>query len=156
MATLIEQVTEQWKAAMRSGDTVRRDTLSGLRAAIKNVEINSRTGGASTGSTQMDDATVQQVIEREAKKRREAIEEYERLGRADRAVGERAELEILQEFLPAPLTDEELEAIVRQTISEVGAEHTAAMGKAMQALMPRIAGRADGKRAGALVRKLLG
>ncbi len=125
----------------------------------KNAEINARTGGTTasgTGSTPLDDAAVQQVIEREAKKRREAIEEYERLGRPDRAVSERAELEILQEFLPPPLTDEELEALVRQTINEVGAEHTAAMGKAMQALMPRIAGRADGKRAGALVRKLLG
>ena len=153
MATLLEQVTEAWKAALRSGDATRRETLAGVRAAVKNAEINARTG---EGSTQLDDAAVQQVIEREAKKRREAIDEYERLGRADRAVSERAELEILQEFLPAPLTDEELEALVRQTINEVGAEHTAAMGKAMQVLMPRIAGRADGKRASALVRKLLG
>ncbi|HVF09515.1 MAG TPA: GatB/YqeY domain-containing protein [Abditibacteriaceae bacterium] len=154
MATLLEQVTEAWKAAMRSGDTLRRDTLAGVRAAIKNAEINARTSGA--GSAALDDAAVQQVIEREAKKRREAIEEYERVGRADRAAGERAELEILQEFLPAPLTDEELEALVREAIKEVGAEHTAAMGQVMQALMPRIAGRADGKRASALVRKSLG
>ena len=152
MATLLEQVTDAWKTALRSGDALRRETLTGVRAAVKNAEINAR----ASGGVEMDDAAVQQVIEREAKKRREAIEEYERLGRPDRAAAERAELEILQEFLPAPLTDEELEALVRQTISEVGAEHTAAMGKAMQVLMPRIAGRADGKKASALVRKLLG
>jgi uncharacterized protein YqeY len=153
MASLLEQVTEAWKSALRSGDATRRETLAGVRAAVKNAEISARTA---EGSTQLDDAAVQQVIEREAKKRREAIEEYERLDRADRAVSERAELEILQEFLPTPLTDEELEALVRQTINEVGAEHNAAMGKAMQVLMPRIAGRADGKKASALVRKLLG
>src|SRR5690349_11240377 len=103
-----EQITNAWKDAMRSGDTLRRDTLSGLRAAIKNMEIEARGSEVAT-----DDAAVQRVIEREAKKRRDAIEEYEKAGRPDRAESERAELAILAEFLPEPLTDEELEALVR-------------------------------------------
>jgi len=153
MANLQEQINEAWKAALRSGETTRKDTLSGLRAAIKNVEISARGGGAET--TALDDAAVQAVIEREAKKRRDAIEEYEKVGRADRAAGERAELAILQEFLPAPLSDEELETLVRDAIAETGANSAADMGKVMKALMPRTGGRADGKRVNTVVRRLL-
>ena len=136
---------------MRSGDTLRRDTLSGLRAAIKNVEIESR-----GSENAVDDAAVQRVIEREAKKRRDAIEEYEKAGRPDRAESERAELTILSEFLPAQLTDEELETLVAAVIQETGAEKMADMGRVMQVLVPRMEGRADGKRANAVVRRLLG
>jgi hypothetical protein len=153
MASLLEEVTEAWKAALRSGDTTRRDTLSTLRAAIKNFEINSR--GTGVEAAEMDNAAVQAVIEREAKKRREAIEEYERANRPDRAAEERVELEILQEFLPPPLTDEELEMMIRQTITEVGAQRMTDMGRVMPVLMSRLAGLADGKRASALVRQLL-
>ena len=153
MATLIEQVTEAWKAALRSGDTLRRDTLAGVRAAIKNAEINARTAGA--GSTQLDDAAVQQVIEREAKKRRDAISEYEKAGRTDRAAAEQAELQILQEYLPQQFSDEELEALVRQAVGEAGATGAAAIGAVMKILMPRIQGRADGKRVNEVVRRLL-
>ena len=137
---------------MRSGDTLRRDTLSGLRAAIKNMEIEAR-GSESEGA--IDDAAVQRVIEREAKKRRDAIEEYEKAGRSDRAEAERAELAILAEFLPEPLTDEELEALVQAVIEETGATKMADMGRVMQALVPRMEGRADGKQANGVVRRLL-
>jgi len=154
MVSLQEQINEAWKAALRSGETVRKDTLSGLRAAIKNAEINSRTGGAE--AVALDDMAVQGVIEREAKKRRDAVEEYDKVGRADRAAAERAELEILQEFLPAPLTDEELESLARQAIQEAQAQTAADMGKVMKVIMPRTAGRADGKRVNAVVRRLLG
>lgn len=153
MATLQEQINEGWKAAMRSGDTLRRDTLSGLRAAIKNWEINARTEGVTTAP--LDDAVVQQVIDREAKKRRDAIEEYNRANRPDRAAAEQAELEILQEFLPAPLDQDELEVLVREAISEAGAQRAADMGRVMQLVIPRVAGRADGKQVSALVRQLL-
>ena len=145
-----EQITNAWKDAMRSGDTLRRDTLSGLRAAIKNVEIESR-----GSENAVDDAAVQRVIEREAKKRRDAIDEYEKAGRADRAESERAELAILSEFLPAQLTDEELETLVAAVIAETGAAKMADMGRVMQVLVPRMEGRADGKRANAVVRRLL-
>ncbi len=153
MATLQERINEAWKAALRSGETVRKDTLSTLRAAIKNAEINARTGGVEVAP--LDDAAVQGVIEREAKKRRDAIDEYEKVGRSDRAAAERAELEILQEFLPAQLSDEEIEAITRATIAEVGAKSAADTGKVMKAVLPRVAGRADGKRVNMVVRRLL-
>ena len=115
MATLQEKLNDDWKAAMRSGDTLRRDTLSGLRAAIKNEEIQARTAGARAEGGQtaaLDETAVQRVVEREAKKRRDAIEEYERASRPDRADAERAELAILQEYLPE-LSDVEIKEVAR-------------------------------------------
>ena len=138
---------------MRSGDPLRRDTLSSLRAAIKNEEIQTRTAGAT--ASPLDDAAVQKVIEREAKKRRDAIEEYERANRPDRVAAEQAELKILQEYLPQQLSDEELEAIARQVIEEISAERISDLGKVMQILMPRVQGRAEGRRVNAVVRQLL-
>jgi uncharacterized protein YqeY len=152
MATLLEQINDGWKAAMKSGETLRKDTLSGLRAAVKRSEIDARTSGEWNNS----DEEVQGVIEREAKKRRDAIDEYEKAGRPDRADAERAELAILQEFLPAQLTNEELEAIVREEVEKSGASGPAAMGALMKAVMPRVQGRADGKQVNAIVRQLLG
>lgn len=141
---------------MRSGEKTRRDTLSMLRAAIKNEEINARgRDNAGEGNAPLDDATVQRVIEREAKKRRDAIDEYEKAGRADRAEAERTELQVLQEFLPEQLTEEELESLARAAIEQSGAKAMSDMGKVMPLLMPQIAGRADGKQASAIVRRLL-
>ncbi len=138
---------------MRSGDALRRDTLSGLRAAVKNAAIEGRAAG--DDSTSLDDEAAQKVIEREAKKRRDAIEEYEKAGRADRAASERAELDILQEYLPQQMTDAELEATVGEVITETGDAGPADMGRLMKALMPRVQGRADGKRVNEVVRRLL-
>lgn len=150
MSTLLEQVTSAWKDAMRSGEAVRKDTLSSLRAAIKNAEINSR----GTNAT-FDEAMAQSAIEKEAKKRREAAVEYEKVGRQDLADKEKAELAVIAEFLPQQLTSEELEALVRETIAETGAASPKDMGKVMGALVPKISGRADGKEASALVKQLL-
>ncbi len=93
---------------------------------------------------------MQGVIEREAKKRRDAIDEYVKVGREDRA-----ELAILQEFLPAQMTEAELEVIVREEVEKSGASGVAAMGALMKAVMPRVQGRADGKQVNAIVRRLL-
>lgn len=148
--SLQQQIIDGWKDAMKSGATQRRDVFSMLRAAIKNAEIEQQTGiGA------MDDEGVLRVVEREAKKRRDAIEEYSRAGRADRAEAEAAELEILQEFLPAQLSAEELEALVRQAVSEAGATSPKEMGAVMKVLAPRVQGRADGKATSNLVRQIL-
>ncbi len=135
---------------MKAGQGQRRDVLSGLRAAVKNAEID-----AKTGVGQLDDAGVQRVIEREAKKRRDAIEEYNKAGRPDRAQIEQEELVILQEFLPAQLTTEELEALVAQTVAEAGANSPKDMGAVMKLLTPKIAGRADGRAASETVKRLL-
>lgn len=139
---------------MKSGATQRRDVLSGLRAQIKNAEIEARTSGGEGVGT-MDDVGVLRVVEREAKKRRDAIEEYSKVNREDRAQLEREELEILQEFLPAQLTDDELEALVREAIGAAGASSPKDMGNVMKVLAPQIQGRADGKTASGLVRQLL-
>ena len=153
---LQEQITNGWKDAMRAGDALRKDTLSGLRAAIKNAEIESRGGENQTEIGAMDDDGVLRVIEREAKKRRDAIEEYQKVGRDELAQIEQNELAILQEFLPAQLTEEELETFAREAVAESGATSGKDMGSAMKALMPKIAGRADGKAASAAIKKLLG
>ena len=147
---LQQQIVEGWKEAMKAGQGQRRDVLSGLRAAVKNAEIE-----AKSGVGQMDDAGVLKVIEREAKKRPDAIEEYTKAGRADRAQAEQEELAILQEFLPAQFTAEELEAIVRETVAEAGASSPKDMGAVMKLLTPKIAGRADGRAASETVKRLL-
>ncbi len=152
--SLQQQINDGWKDAMKSGATQRRDVLSGLRAAIKNAEIEARTSGGEGVGTMEDDGVLR-VIEREAKKRRDAIEEYGKVNREDRAQTEREELEILQEFLPAQLSDAELEAEVKAAISESGATSAKDMGAVMKVLSPKIQGRADGKTASALVRQLL-
>jgi len=147
MSQLLDQITASWKDAMRSGDAVRKETLSLVRAAVKNVQIDAK--------TEMDDAAVQVVIEKEAKKRREAALEYEKAGYPDRAQKERDELAVLQDFLPSQLSEEELQGIVSETIAEVGASTAKDMGKVMGALRPKIAGRADGKVASEMVKAAL-
>ncbi len=149
MDTLTERITNSWKEALKSGDTTRKDTLSGLRAAIKRAEIDARTGA------ELDDTARQAVIDKEGKKRREAIEEYTKANRLDLADKEKAELDIIAEFLPQQMTDDELLAVVRDSIAEVGAASPKEMGKVMGVLVPKIAGRADGKKASALVKELL-
>ncbi|HEX8464291.1 MAG TPA: GatB/YqeY domain-containing protein [Abditibacterium sp.] len=149
MSQIVETITAQWKDAMKSGDATRKETLSSLRAAIKKAEIDARTG------TELDETARQAIIDKEAKKRRESIEEYTKAGRIDLADKEKAELDIIAEFLPTQMSDDELLAIVRESAAEVGAASPKDMGKVMGVLVPKIAGRADGKKASALVKELL-
>lgn len=134
---------------MKSGDSLRKDTLSSLRAAIKKAEIDARTG------TELDETARQSIIDKEAKKRRESIEEYTKAGRNDLADKEKAELDIIAEFLPTQMSDDELLAVVRECVAEVGASSPKDMGKVMGVLVPKIAGKADGKKASNLVKELL-
>ena len=135
---------------MKSGDATRKTTLSGLRAAFKSAEIDAR------GTDKVvDENTFQSVIEKEAKKRRESIEEFDKANRTDLADKERAELEVLKEYLPAPMSDEELRALVEAAIAQTGASTPKDMGRVMGVLVPQIAGRADGKLASQLVRDRL-
>ncbi len=96
------------------------------------------------------------VLQRERKKRVEAAEAYESAGRAEQAAGERFEAELIQTYLPAQLSDEELDGLVAEAVAETGATEQKQMGQVMSALMPKVAGRADGKRVSAAVRKKLG
>ena len=148
---LPERLMQDYKAAMKSGDATRKTTLSGLRAAFKSAEIDAR------GTDRVvDDTTYQAVIEKEAKKRRESIEEFTKANRTDLADKESAELEVLKEYLPEQMTDEELQAMVDDAVAQTGANSPKDMGRVMGVLVPQIAGRADGKLASKLVREALG
>ena len=148
MGQLLDQVTASWKAAMKSGDATRKETLSMVRAAVKNAQIEAK------GSEISEEATLA-VIEKEAKKRREAAEEYDKANRPDLADKERAELAVLADFLPEQMSDEELSQLVSATLAETGASSPKDMGRVMSALLPKVAGRADGKKVSALVRAAL-
>jgi uncharacterized protein YqeY len=144
---LVDDIREELPAAIRAGDTRRRDIVRLLIAALHNARI-------AAGHDLSDEEAVQ-TLQREAKQRRDSIEAYQAGGREDLVRIEQEELELISTYLPAELSDDELSAAVRAAISEVGATGPADMGKVMGPLMKRLAGRADGTRVNALVRELL-
>jgi len=146
--SLQQRVTDELKASMMAREAVRTATLRMLKAALGYAQIEKKTD-------MLPDAEVMAVIQREAKKRRDAIEEFEKGGRAEMAANERAELEVLSGFLPKALTPEELEALVRGVIAEVGATSRKDMGAVMKAAQAKVDGRADGRSVSALVSRLL-
>jgi uncharacterized protein len=133
--------------AMRSGDVVRKRTLRMILAAVKLAEVERR--------APLDEPGLLAVLQKEAKTRHEAIEDAGRAGRPELAQAARLELELIESYLPQPLSQAELEALARQAIAEAGAAAPGDMGRVMKVLMPRIQGRADGKAASDLVRRLL-
>ena len=151
--TLKNRLREDLTAAIRDRDELRAATLRLTLTAITNEEV------AGTKARTLSDDEVLRVITREAKKRREAAEAFEQGGRAESAARERAEGELLAQYLPQQLTDEELEALVEQAVREAaagGAEGPRAMGAIMKIVNPRVAGRAEGGRVAAAVRRRLG
>ena len=135
--TLAERLNEDLKLAMKSQDKFKLSVLRMVRAAIKNQEIERK--------RELDDSEVIDVLSREIKQRRDSLQDFEKAGRTDLAEQATAEIEIISAYLPKPLTDEEVTALVQQTIQETGASSKADMGKVMAALMPKVKGRADGK-----------
>jgi len=146
--SLQQRVTDELKSSMMARQAVRTGTLRMLKAALGYAQIEKKT-------ETLSDADVMAVIQREAKKRRDSIEEFEKAGRAEMAANEKAELEVLAEFLPKALSAEELESLVRAVIAEVGATSKKDMGLVMKAAQAKIDGRADGKTVSALVSRLL-
>lgn len=144
---LAEQIRQDMRTAWRAGDTARRDALRLLIAAIENARID-------LGHEPTDEDVVR-VLQKEAKQRRDSIEQFSAGGRADLADAEQAELDVISAYLPAELSDEELDAIVREAIRETGASGPGDLGKVMGPLMQRVGGRADGRRVNARVRELL-
>ncbi len=142
-----KQLLEDMKTAMKAGDKVRLETIRGLRAQLKNAQIEK--GG------ELADDEVQQVLNNAAKKRKEAIEQYRALGRQERADMEARELEIIESYLPAQMTPEEIAAVVESTIARVKPESIKDLGKVMGALMPQLKGKADGKLVQQIVREKL-
>jgi uncharacterized protein YqeY len=142
-------------AAMRAGDDDRKRTLRSLKAAIKNAEIEAVSRGKLALGASLDEAAVQAVLRTQAKQRRDAIELYDRGGRPELSAIERAELAIIEGYLPQPLGLAEVEAAARAQIQAVGATSPADLGKVMGPLSKSLAGRVDGKVLSDLVRRLL-
>lgn len=144
---LKDRITEDMKAAMRAKDAPRLGAIRFLQAAIKQKEVDERVTA--------DDAAILVIVEKLIKQRRDSIAQFEQAGRADLADKEKAELALLQGYLPQQLTDAELAAAIDAAVAEAGGAGPAAMGKVMAALKPRIAGRADIAKASALVKQKL-
>jgi len=145
--TLLDRIESAMRDAMRARDTRRVQTLRMAMAAAHNRKIELR--------RDLTDEEVTEVLGKQVKLRREAIEIYRGAGREDRAAAEEAEAEILGEYLPEQLSPEELEAIARSTILEAGASSPADMGRVMGRLVPQVRGRADGRAVSDTVRRLL-
>lgn len=146
--SLQQRVNDELKSSMLARQAVRTGTLRMLKAALGYAQIEKKT-------ETLSDADVMALIQREAKKRRDSIEEFEKAGRAEMAANEKAELEVLTEFLPKALSAEELESLVREVITELGATSKKDMGAVMKAAQSKVDGRADGKSVSALVSRLL-
>jgi uncharacterized protein len=149
MAGLKDRLRADLTTAMKARDEVRTRTL---RMVLTSVSIEEVAGDAARG---LSDDEVLKLLAREARRRREAADAFEAAGRGDQAAAERAEDRVLAEYLPAQLDDAELSAIVAEVISETGASGMAAMGQVMKAVTPRVAGRAEGGRVAAEVRRAL-
>ena len=149
MAELKERLRADLNAAMRARDQVRMRTLRMALTSITNEEV------AGAAARDLSDDEIVTVLTREARKRREAAEAFSAAGRDERAAAERAEGDVLAGYLPAQLSDDELAALVDAAITETGASGMASMGLVMKTVTPRIAGRADGARVAAEVRRRL-
>ena len=132
---------------MRQGDKQRRDTLRLVLSSLHNAEIDAR--------GDLDDDGVLSVLTKEAKQRRESIEEFRKGGREEKAAEEEAELEVISGYLPEALSREEVLAAAKEVIQESGASSMKDIGKVMPTLMQRLQGRADGREASDVVRELL-
>ena len=144
---ITEKVQKQIVEAMKARDELRLSTLKLLSSALHNAKIDK------SGDLTEEEELV--VVKKEAKKRKDAIELYEKGGAQDKADKEKAELLILEEYLPAEIGDDELEKIVTETVSEMGASGMQEMGRVMGAVMGKVKGQASGDRVSAIVRDKL-
>jgi len=146
--TIKEQLTHDLKAAMKGGEEIRKNAVRALQAAIKQVEVDKQ--------TTLSEEEVLALIQKEAKSRRESINDAQKAGREDLVAGYEAELAIIESYLPQGLTREELVAMAKAAIAEAGATEAKQQGAVMKILAPRTKGRADGKLVNEIVRELLG
>jgi uncharacterized protein len=145
--SLIGELEEEVKEAVLARDAARRDALRLILSSLKSAEKDLQ--------RPLSDDEELQVLQRERKKRLEAAQAFRDAGREDRASGEEAELAVLEEFMPEPLSEEEVERIVADAIAENKATNMRDMGRVMADVMPQIAGRADGSAVSQLVREKL-
>jgi uncharacterized protein len=142
------EIQEAMKAAMKRGDRLTVSTYRLLLSALHNEEIKSR--------KELTTEEIHRVVSTLCKQRTEAIDLYRKGGRAELAEKEDAELKVLQRLLPEPLSEDEVRALIRASIEEVGAKNVQDIGKVMKQLMPKVSGRTDGKRVNELTKELLG
>ncbi|WP_029520263.1 GatB/YqeY domain-containing protein [Persephonella sp. IF05-L8] len=147
MAELLKKLQDEMKAAMKSGQKDRLSVIRMLISEIKKVQIDKK--------KELSDEEIIEVLQRYAKQRKEAIKQYREAGREDLAQKEEFELSVVQEFLPQPLSQEELEKIVDETIAELGASSMKDMGRVMKAVLDKVKGRADGATVSAIVKNKL-
>ena len=138
--TLAQRIDSDLKEAMRARDATRLGVLRMLKSALKYAAIEK-----SSAEGELDEAEATQVIRKQVKQRQDSIESFEKGGRPELAEKEKSELAVLNAYLPAAISAEELSRVDRETIAEVGATTKAQMGAVMKALGPKVAGRADGK-----------
>jgi uncharacterized protein YqeY len=145
--TLIDRIDAELKDAMRARDTERRDALRLILASLKSAQKDLQ--------RPLSEEEELQVLQRERKKRIEAAEAFRSGGREEQAASEERELDVLQEFMPEPLSEDELEDIVDDVIAEVGATSMRDLGRVMADVMPQVSGRADGSVVSQIVREKL-
>ena len=146
--SLKSRITDDMKAAMKGGDKPRLATIRLVQAAIKQREVDER--------IELDDDQVLAALEKMLKQRRDSMSQFEAAGREDLAAQERYEIGVLQDYMPAPLDEAEIDAAIAAAISESGASSARDMGKVMAALKPKVAGRADMPALSAKVKAALG
>lgn len=149
--SLKDRIADDLKDAMRAQDDVRRRTLRSIRSALMKEEIDRREGGKGELTEQQELS----VLQKEAKQRRESLEQFEEAGREDLVQKERDELAVIEEYLPSKLSDEELREMLEAIIEDVGAESMADMGQVMGRAMGELRGRADGNRVREMVESIL-
>lgn len=145
--SLGERLNEDMKQAMKNQDKFKLSVIRMIRASIKNIEIDTK--------RTLDDSEVLDILTREIKQRKDSLQEFEKAGRSDLVEPLKQEIAVIAEYMPQPLTEDEIKVLVQQTIQETGASSKAEMGKVMTALMPKVKGRADGKLVNQLVQQSL-
>ena len=134
--SLKDRLYTDFKEAMKSHNKVRKDTISMVRAAIRQYEIDHH--------AELDDEGIIDILTKQVKERKDALSDFEKAGRTDLIESYTGEIEVLEVYLPEPLTEEEIRQIILDTKSEIGVEDKSGMGKLMGAVMPKVKGRADG------------
>ena len=145
--SLKETLMQDLKTAMKTKDKRTKDTITMVRAAIKQKEVDER--------VELDDEGVLKVLSKEIKERRGSIEEFEKAGRDHLVESTKAEIDVLMKYMPEQLSEEELEKLVRQVMEENNITEKKQMGLLMKNIMPKVQGRADGKAVNAIVNRIL-
>ena len=145
--SLKETLMQDLKTAMKTKDKRTKDTITMVRAAIKQKEVDER--------VELDDDGVLTVLAKEIKERRGSIEEFEKAGRDDLVESTKAEIDVLMKYMPEQLSEEELEKLIRQVMEENNITEKKQMGLLMKNIMPKVQGRADGKAVNAIVNRIL-